>query len=240
LLVALQAGVARAEAPIDKAVLALRGDGSFKVRVQAAIVLGKLRDRRAVPALMQALAKDSNVAVRAAAAASLGVLGDKKAEDALATAASADGESAVRNAARKALAAISGGGGSSGGGGGRYYVAVGRIGNTAGPAASSLVSSAMDILLRAMRGSSKLTLSPGGASRSFRVTGNIVKLDESSSEVTCRIQLVAETGDKRYLGSVTGEATVQTTGGIGPGDRRDALENAVKEAHERLVTLLSR
>jgi HEAT repeat protein len=204
-------------------------------------VLGKLRDKRAVPALMQALAKDSNVAVRAAAAASLGVLGDRKAEDALATAASADSEAGVRNAARKALAAISGGGSSGGGGGGgRFYVAVGRIGNTAGPSAARLVSPAMDYLLRQLRGNSRLTLSPGGASKSFRVSGNITRMSQSANEVTCRIQLVAETGDKRYLGAVSGEATVQTTGGISPGDQRDALENAVKEAHERLVTLLSR
>src|SRR5207302_2123704 len=54
---------------IDDLTRALMQDPSYKVRVQAALVLGKLNDRRAVPALMQAL-KDENESVRGVAATS--------------------------------------------------------------------------------------------------------------------------------------------------------------------------
>lgn len=61
---------------------ALLTDRSYNVRAQAAIVLGKLKDRRGVPLLVKALA-DKEAAVRAMAAASLGKLGDPTAIPAL-------------------------------------------------------------------------------------------------------------------------------------------------------------
>ena len=56
---------------IDDLTRALMQDPSYKVRVQAALVLGKLDDKRAVPALIQAL-HDENETVRGVAATSLG------------------------------------------------------------------------------------------------------------------------------------------------------------------------
>lgn len=54
----------------------------FRMRVQAALILGKTGDARALKALAQRL-KDESVAVRAAAAAALGTLGDPAALPAL-------------------------------------------------------------------------------------------------------------------------------------------------------------
>jgi hypothetical protein len=54
----------------------------FRVRVQAALELGKTKDTRARPPLEEAL-DDDNAAVRAAAAAALKVLGDRRAIAAL-------------------------------------------------------------------------------------------------------------------------------------------------------------
>jgi HEAT repeat protein len=54
----------------------------FKVRLQAAYILGVLRDRRAVPVLSKALS-DPHYAVRAAAAGALGNIGDGAAANAL-------------------------------------------------------------------------------------------------------------------------------------------------------------
>jgi HEAT repeat protein len=73
----------------------------FKVRLQAAYILGLLKDRRAVPGLVKALG-DPHYAVRAAAAMSLGKIGEPAAAEALIRAAS-DEESWVRAEVMKAL-----------------------------------------------------------------------------------------------------------------------------------------
>lgn len=90
--------------PIDEAGHALLADRSYQVRAQAAIVLGKLKDRRSVPLLITAL-RDKEAAVRAIAASSLGKLGDSSALAAL-RARMDDPELLVRGAAGRAIAAI--------------------------------------------------------------------------------------------------------------------------------------
>ena len=82
-------------------------DRSYNVRAQAAIVLGKLKDRRGVPLLIGAL-RDKEAAVRVVAAASLGKLGDASALAAL-RASLNDPEAPVRMAVSNAIAAIEGG-----------------------------------------------------------------------------------------------------------------------------------
>src|SRR3954465_1066470 len=89
---------------IDDLTRALMTDPSYKVRVQAALVLGKLRDKRAVPSLMQAL-RDENESVRGVAATSLGQIGDKSAANALQQATN-DPSEFVRNQAKKALETV--------------------------------------------------------------------------------------------------------------------------------------
>src|SRR5689334_25339666 len=85
---------------IDDLTRPLMQDPSYKVRVQAALVLGKLNDRRAVPALLSAL-RDENESVRGVAAASLGRLGDRSAASALQQLATGDTSEFVRSQARK-------------------------------------------------------------------------------------------------------------------------------------------
>ena len=92
---------------IDDLTRALMQDPSYKVRVQAALVLGKLLDKRAVPALMQAL-KDENESVRGVAATSLGRIGNKAAANALLQATN-DSSEFVRTQAKKALELVSSG-----------------------------------------------------------------------------------------------------------------------------------
>ncbi len=105
-VVALAFAAPRARADkIDDLTRALMQDPSYKVRVQAALVLGKLNDRRAVPALMQAL-RDENESVRGVAATSLGRIGDRSAANALMQATN-DSSEFVRAQARKALEAVS-------------------------------------------------------------------------------------------------------------------------------------
>jgi hypothetical protein len=77
----LAATVARADR-VDDLGRALAGDINWKVRMQAASVLGHLRDKRGVPALVRALS-DASESVRGVAASALGEIGDPSASMAL-------------------------------------------------------------------------------------------------------------------------------------------------------------
>jgi hypothetical protein len=89
------------QARIEDVEQSLIHDPSYRVRVGAALVLGRLRKPHSVPVLIRALG-DSNPAVRASAASSLGLIGDPVARDPLARA-QQDASPMVRRAADKAL-----------------------------------------------------------------------------------------------------------------------------------------
>lgn len=75
---------------------------SFKVRAQAAVLLGRVGDQRAVPVLLRALREDDHFVVRSAAATALGTLGDDAALEPLFDGTSSD-EPLVRDACARAL-----------------------------------------------------------------------------------------------------------------------------------------
>ncbi|MGC4089674.1 MAG: HEAT repeat domain-containing protein [Polyangiaceae bacterium] len=79
-------------------------NSDFRVRVQAALELGRSADGRAVYPLVSAL-DDENASVRAAAAAALGKLGDARGRSAL-QAHGSDSSSAVRSEVKSALSKI--------------------------------------------------------------------------------------------------------------------------------------
>ncbi len=74
----------------------------FRVRVTAALALGKRKDTSAIDALGKAL-KDDNAAVRAAAAAALGAIGDTSALSVLERAKSSEKDGNVRSSIDKAI-----------------------------------------------------------------------------------------------------------------------------------------
>lgn len=75
---------------------------SYKVRAQAAILLGRVGDARTVPVLLRALEQDEHFAVRAAAATALGALAEDAAAEPL-FAGAADPEPLVRDACARAI-----------------------------------------------------------------------------------------------------------------------------------------
>jgi hypothetical protein len=101
----LASGDAQAKNPRVENLEKFLKDASEKVRIKAALSLGSIGDKDAVPALAALLAKDSVPAVRAAAAHALGQIGDMAAKPAL-SAATKDADSAVRVEASKALALL--------------------------------------------------------------------------------------------------------------------------------------
>lgn len=137
--VLLLGGAARAD-KVDELNAALLGDPSYKVKVQAALVLGKLNDRRAVPALLEAL-RDDNDTVRGMAALSLGKLGDPRAVDGL-TRIKGDSSDFVRANVAKALATLGGGPSEGPPGGARHFVAVRISSRAAAPGAEKMLADA--------------------------------------------------------------------------------------------------
>jgi hypothetical protein len=101
-LVAGQVGWGDKVADLSRALLI---DPSFKVRVQAALLLGKLGEKAGADALIKALA-DENTSVRAMAAQSLGKLGDAPGAAALKTLLEHESDSFVRAQVKVALSAL--------------------------------------------------------------------------------------------------------------------------------------
>lgn len=91
-------------ASIDRLASTLATDPSYKVRLQAAVLLGRSRDGRAVEVLLEALEADAHPTVRAACAAALGALGDPRAVPGLLGRVGLDASTFVRDEARRSLA----------------------------------------------------------------------------------------------------------------------------------------
>lgn len=104
LALALSHGPASAGAPVEQLIERLKKGEDFRVRVQAALELGKTKNPAARLPLEGAL-DDDNAAVRTASAAALKVLGDKKSIAAL-EAHKGDSSQAVRTQIEATLASL--------------------------------------------------------------------------------------------------------------------------------------
>jgi len=91
---------------VERAIQALQGDDSPKVRAQAALLLRHRAAAEGVPALVAALASDPAPVVRAASASALGRVADPAAREPLARAANGDPDPEVRSTATGALAEL--------------------------------------------------------------------------------------------------------------------------------------
>ena len=89
---------------LQRLIEALERDDSYKVRLQATVLLGKSKDPRAVEPLLTALNVDAHPTVRAAAATALGTMREPRAIAPLVTRIATDTEAFVRQEAATALA----------------------------------------------------------------------------------------------------------------------------------------
>jgi hypothetical protein len=239
---------------VDDLMQTLSSDPSYKVRVQAALVLGKLGNRRAVPALIKAL-KDSNATVRAVSCGALAKLGDGTAVDPLKEAAK-DGESMVRQAAEKALQQLQATPPPSTGKA-RYYINIGGVANKAklgGPEASKLVR---EVLQKELSRTPNITVTWEGAGApdaaalkkrkmtGYYLDGSIIRLSTSTSgnsaEISCDLKMfIATYPAKSMIMFTSGGAAVQTGASARAEEagRRDCLEAAAQAVHQNVVTFL--
>ena len=244
---------ARASADkIDDLTRTLMQDASYKVRVQAALVLGKLNDRRAVPALMQAL-HDENETVRGVAATSLGRIGDRSAANALQVSATSDASEFVRSQARKALELVAGGGGglvaAPPKAGARFYVAIDF--SNSGKGGAEYGKLVREALAKELQKLPTVTLSVSGSGKpsrdllaskhlqGFVVDGTIQRLSATpsggSQTIDCDLKAFVATFPERSIKMMTQEgASLQT--GSGPSEessgKRDCLVAAIEAVRD--------
>jgi len=243
---ALAAAPARADR-IDDLCRTLNHDSSWRVRLQAAVVLGKLRDPRSVPSLLKALG-DENETVRGLSAQVLGEIGEPSAVMALDHARRSDSSAFVRNRANEALQKMQPAEAHHGGQhGGALHVEVGGVGAKAQKASPEMTQRLREYIIRELSRTPGLTLE-GKPLSGFLIDSSITsvsrKLTDQWVEISCEVSFVVGRLPSRAMVMMTsGGATVQAPRmGMRPDKEKalqfDALEGAVQGAHENLLAFL--
>ncbi len=251
LSVALAAAPARADR-VDSLCRTLTSDSSWRVRLQAAVVLGKLRDPRAVPSLLRALS-DENETVRGLSAQVLGELGDASVIAALERRHRTDSSQFVRNRAGEALAKLRPAEPAQHASRGAapasraLHVEVGGIGMKARHVSPELTQRLREYIIRELSRTPGLTLE-GKPLSGFLIDSSITnvsrRLTDQWVEITCEVSFVVGRLPSRAMVMMTsGGATVQAPRmGFRPDKEKalqfDALEGAVQGAHENLLAFL--
>ena len=253
LLLAVVAAVAppRREAhagKVEEITRVLLEDDSYKVRVQAAQLLGKLGDPAAVEPLSRALG-DSNKTVRWMVVQSLARLGVASAVPALRALLGRESDPAVRSQVEKALAALE----TKPTGGGRIFLTFGSFSGGTGAADASALEVLRSALRRELGKLASVTFEsreakpmagPGGH-LGFLIDGNVSRLDNGlvggAMEINCDVKvMVARWPSKSIILWTNAGAAVQ--GGARPQDianaRRDCLEASAGQLGEDLSKFL--
>jgi hypothetical protein len=236
---------------VDDLCRTLVGDPSWRVRLQAALVLGRLHDERSVPSLMRALA-DANETVRGLAAQVLGDLGDARAIAALERA-QHDSSSFVRDKARQALANLHPDAvplersASHGRSSRALHVEVGGVGMKGRHISPEMTARLREAIVRELARTPGLTLE-GKPLSGFLIDSSITsvsrRLTDQWVEISCEVSFVVGRLPSRAMVMMTsGGATVQAPRvGMRPETERalqfDALDGAVQGAHENLLAFL--
>lgn len=232
---------------IDDLAHTLDNDPSWRVRLQAVAVLGKLGDTRAAPALTRAL-NDPNETVRGLAAQLLGDLGGPTAIASLERARH-DGSAFVRDKATAALDKLQPGNAASAHAPpGAMHVEIGSVGLKAHNARPELKDQMRALIERELNHTAGVTMA-GPSSTGFRIDGSITNLSRKTTdhyeEISCEVSMIiGKLPDKAMVMMTSGGATVQAPRGSGLRPQqmasleRDALEGAVKGAHENLLVFL--
>ncbi len=234
-LLLLVGGGARAGVSVEDLCRAVIDDPSYKVRVSAALTLGRVGGPAAVPALIKALS-DQNNSVRGIAAQSLGKIGDPSASEPLRDLVQRESDAFVKSQATAALALLSGPGGKRA----KIYLVFGPFTGgvkSAGPEASRMIA---DALTKELGKLPSVTLSLSASDQhnfaksgmlGFFIDGNITKLEDvgggAGSETNCDVKvMVARWPTKSIISWTNAGASVQS--GSRPRDkesaRRDCLE----------------
>ena len=249
----VRVGTARAD-KVDDLMRQLKGDADYKVRLSAALNLGKIGDKRAIGPLTDAL-DDKDKTVRGVAAAALGKLVDGSVDAAvrdraiktLERVAKNDPDNFVKGQAQKSFTSLKGllgGGGSTGPGpaAGGIYVNIGPMSNSTklGAALLPVMRTTIEKTMN-KKAPAIVTQWPGGKLPSaadltkagmtgFYVDGTLTTLDVkktgSTAEVGCNVSLIIGSfPSKAMFAFPKGGAAVQT--GTSQKDIDEAAQDCV-------------
>jgi hypothetical protein len=217
--------------PVAAAVAALASDRSEKVRIQAALVLGRTHDPRATPTLIRALG-DGSPMVRAMAAKALGQIRSEEARGALEVAAG-DVHPLVRRHAALALEAL--------GTGETHSVEVMPVADRTRTAPAALRERMRELIAAQLAHISPRTRRrPTGYAVDSTIKALATTDRADMVEVACTVELVVSTGrDHAILLMSSGEAVVQRQRrvyrpGMHPEMQMQAVEHAVRSATGQL------
>jgi len=246
-LLLLIAGRVRAAVSVEDLCRAVVDDPSYKVRVSAALTLGKVGGTAAVPALIKALS-DQNNSVRGIAAQSLGKIGEGSASDPLRDLLHRESDPFVKSQATAALAQLAGGGINKRA---KIYLVFGPFTGgvkSAGPDASKIIA---DALAQQLGKLPSVTLSLSAVDQhnfaktgmlGFFIDGNITRLEDivggGATETNCDVKvMVARWPTKSIISWTNAGASLQS--GSRPRDkesaRRDCLEASAGQLAEDLT-----
>jgi hypothetical protein len=268
-LVAWALGGAPVEAAdqVAKLMETLAGSASFKIRLQAAAVLAKLKDPRVAGAIARTATQDPSPLVRAFAARLLGKNpgGDVTAERARIGVARAlrDPDPRVRTAAAAAMAELTRSQPRAAGSAGvaatpsarrgaaarRITIAVRDMGDVTGRAPALLKQRMRAAMLTRLGREPGVNVSaPEAPDVSYVVDGAIRRIDFTNRgedvETLCAVELIVSRPPRGIVLVAQGEAAVQRPRRLfkpeqRPGLEGEALEHAVQSAHENLARFLA-
>ncbi len=236
---------ALAAGKVDVLARALLSDSSYKVRTQAALLLGKLGDPAGVDPLIKSLGDDSKT-VRAMAAQSLAKLGGDRAIMALKGLLEHEPESFVRSQIERALASM---GTSSPAGTDtkdrRLYLKFGPFTGGSKAADVNLLGVLRSSLRQTLEQLPHIVVAEGaeeknmgkGGRPAFLVDGNVLKLDEraagSGLETNCEVKvMVARWPSRSVILWTSAGAAVQ--GGNRDRDRQNARRSCIEASAGQL------
>jgi hypothetical protein len=229
-------------------------DSSYKVRVQAALVLGRIGDPAALGPLVRALG-DGNRTVRAMAAQSLGKLGSRDAVPALKSILEREQDPFVRAEVGKALAKLGPANGAPGRGAdkrGQIYLTLGTFSGGTRAADPRVLETLRTALRRELSKLSTVTFTLEGTDEKnfakagrvgFLIDGNVTRLDDGlvggATETNCDVKvMVARWPSRSIILWTSAGAAVQ--GGSRVEDRQSARLECLEASAGQLAEDLSR
>lgn len=253
-LALLAAGAASADARTDYLLEMLKNGGSYRVRVQAATTLGKIRCEEAVPALVSALEDDHELVV-ISAATSLGQIGDTSVIDEMEKAAASAPSKAARSqieASLRILRALTPEGDVERvrSAEPQLLIRVDAMGNSSSEQREDICELMRRIVIGKLKREPGVVLQEEGLGNrqvkkklarekldGFILSGSIIRMEKVASQMVVKISLnVFSNPDYNLVMMPSAEGAVQVHAGtVSRRSERDAQEKALERVAEALV-----
>ncbi|MCP4604302.1 MAG: HEAT repeat domain-containing protein [Proteobacteria bacterium] len=245
---------ASADARTDYLINMLEKGSNYRIRVQAATTLGKLRSTEAVPALVRAL-KDEHELVVVSVATALGKIGDTSVISKVETECRSTRSAAARSqleATLRILRALSPDGSQSTvvDQKPRYFIRVDAMGNSSGVGRKDIVEILRDIVLQRVKREPGVEMQDPNMTnleikknlkkkklKGFILSGSLIKMEIVDNKLIVKIGLNVFTNpDYNLLMMPTAEGSISISSGPMTNEGERAAQNkAIKAVADRLI-----